>query len=164
MSELRGYLRKKSRQGRWQRRFFQTSHQYLCYYKNQNSDDLLACIDLRSVGEVQTVEGNAEDGEGVFYLQLGGRRYYMKAKSAEAATKWVAGLMARRDGDPTTAAAATSQDGGVAPVSPKPVELKEIATPLRTGPSSTDAGRAEEESAAAEVDKGGRSKSCCTIA
>ena len=30
----------------------QTSNQYLCYYKNQDSQDLLACIDLRSVGDI----------------------------------------------------------------------------------------------------------------
>lgn len=149
--ELRGYLRKKSRQGRWQRRFFQTSNQYLCYYKNQDSQDLLACIDLRSVGDIAKVEA-AEAPSAEFYLQLGGRRYYIKAKTPENAELWVAGLKKRRDGDAATARSEAAAKLSKA-VSPKQVQLQEVAA------SASASGKPA--TASGDVDKSMRGGGVC---
>ena len=48
-----GYLRKKSSKDKWQKRWFEANDRYLTYYKNEASDNLLACIDLRLVGDIR---------------------------------------------------------------------------------------------------------------
>ena len=158
----------------------QTSNQYLCYYKNQDSQDLLACIDLRSVGDIAkarriigimmtipffaianclTIEAlvtlasrsqvEAADAPCEFYLQLGGRRYYIKAKTPENAELWVTGLKQRRDGD----AAASRSEAKSSPVtSPKQVQLQEVAASASASGTPTASG---------EVDKSMRSGGLC---
>ncbi len=95
-SELKGYLRKRSRAKRWQRRFFEANDHYLTYYKSQNSDKLLACIDLRQVSKIDFGNGTPEADPGEFYIELAGRIYVMRAKTYEVAKKWVEGLVARQ--------------------------------------------------------------------
>eukprot|EP00947_MAST-08B_sp_MAST-8B-sp1_P001718 g1718.t1 len=103
-AELRGYLRKKSSKDKWQKRWFEANDHYLTYYKSETSDNLLACIDLRLVGDIRLSTDPEHISE--FVIQLGDRNYRMKAKTAEEAERWVKGLLARKDGDSSAEEAA----------------------------------------------------------
>jgi hypothetical protein len=46
---LSGYLYKKTRDGRWQKRWFETSGVYLTYYKSKKMEKLLAALSLPQV-------------------------------------------------------------------------------------------------------------------
>ena len=101
LPDLGGYLHKKSRGGKWQRRWFEATDQFLCYYMSPQSAELLACIDLHQTGSVgMTVEdgGGEESGEAgcEFRLKLGERFYVVKAESREDARWWVEGLVVRK--------------------------------------------------------------------
>lgn len=104
-----GYLRKKSRQDRWQRRYFEATTHYLTYYKvspaflgerdgrsrvdafadtmgrygmcvqNRESEKLLACIDL---WRTQNIELNADDPAKLeFSIGIGEQSYLLKVRS-----------------------------------------------------------------------------------
>lgn len=96
--QLNGYLRKKSKNQHWQKRWFEANDHYLTYYKDQNSEKLLACIDLRLVAEIDIGDGTSNPDIGCFYIKLAGRTYVMKAKNDEMAQQWVDGLRARQGG------------------------------------------------------------------
>ncbi len=96
--QLNGYLRKKNKNQHWQKRWFEANDHYLTYYKDQNSEKLLACIDLRLVAEIDVGDGTPRPDIGCFYIKLAGRTYVMKAKSDEMAQQWVDGLRARQGG------------------------------------------------------------------
>ena len=55
--ELSGYLYKKTRDGRWQRRFFETHSVYLTYYKSKKKQKILAALGLPQVGEIKRIPG-----------------------------------------------------------------------------------------------------------
>ncbi|GLE02371.1 hypothetical protein PINS_up011209 [Pythium insidiosum] len=94
LPELKGYLRKKSRQDRWQRRYFEATTHYLTYYKNRESEKLLACIDL---WRTENIEVSASDPDKLeFSIQIGDQSYLLKADTADEAAKWVKGLKARQ--------------------------------------------------------------------
>ena len=76
---LSGYLYKKTRNGTWQRRYFQTQGYFLTYYKNKNRDKLLAALSLPQVGDISVVK-DAEE-EGTFSLELDARVYILKANN-----------------------------------------------------------------------------------
>ncbi|TYZ58981.1 hypothetical protein PybrP1_002133 [[Pythium] brassicae (nom. inval.)] len=95
LPELKGYLRKKSRQERWQRRYFEATTHYLTYYKNRESEKLLACIDL---WRTQTIALNADDpSKTEFSIGIGEQSYLLKAESADEAQRWIKGLQARQN-------------------------------------------------------------------
>ena len=96
--ELKGYLRKKSKTGRWQKRWFEANDHYLTYYKTAESEKLLACIDVRQVTAIEFAAPGEDVAPGEFYIQLGQKKYPMKSKSREAAERWVTNLKARRQG------------------------------------------------------------------
>lgn len=48
---------------RWQKRWFEAVGHYLTYYKTHDSDKLLACIDLRQVGEIKMVPDGIVGGK-----------------------------------------------------------------------------------------------------
>jgi hypothetical protein len=52
---ISGYLLKKSKDGLWQRRYFETNGNYLTYYKNKKMTKLLAALCLDDVGEISVV-------------------------------------------------------------------------------------------------------------
>lgn len=52
---ISGYLLKKSKDGIWQRRYFETNGNYLTYYKNKKMTKLLAALCLDDVGEISVV-------------------------------------------------------------------------------------------------------------
>ncbi|KAE9037595.1 hypothetical protein PR003_g6086 [Phytophthora rubi] len=94
LPELKGYLRKKSRHDRWQRRYFEATTHYLTYYKNRESEKLLACIDL---WRTQTIAFNPADGDQLeFSIAIGEQSYLLKADSQDDAARWVKGLQARQ--------------------------------------------------------------------
>ncbi|TDH69289.1 hypothetical protein CCR75_005018 [Bremia lactucae] len=92
--ELKGYLRKKSRHDRWQRRYFEATTHYLTYYKNQESEKLLACIDL---WRTQTIDFLPMDEAKLeFSIAIGEQSYLLKADDKNDAERWVKGLQARQ--------------------------------------------------------------------
>uniref|UniRef100_K3WAV9 PH domain-containing protein n=1 Tax=Globisporangium ultimum (strain ATCC 200006 / CBS 805.95 / DAOM BR144) TaxID=431595 RepID=K3WAV9_GLOUD len=94
LPELKGYLRKKSRQDRWQRRYFEATTHYLTYYKSRESEKLLACIDL---WRTQNIELNADDPSKLeFSIGIGEQSYLLKAETADEAQRWIKGLRARQ--------------------------------------------------------------------
>ena len=48
---ISGYLLKKTREGRWQKRWFETHGSYLTYYKAKKAQKLLAALSLPQVGK-----------------------------------------------------------------------------------------------------------------
>lgn len=52
---ISGYLLKKSKDGIWQRRYFETNGNYLTYYKNKKMQKLLAALCLDDVGDISVV-------------------------------------------------------------------------------------------------------------
>jgi len=43
---IKGYLKKKNSNGKWQKRYFEIVGQYFVYYKNKESDEMLCAMDL----------------------------------------------------------------------------------------------------------------------
>lgn len=86
-NQLSGYLYKKTKDGRWQRRWFETNGVYLTYYKSRKVEKLLAALSLPQVGEIKLLN---EPGEtGLFSIELNSRVYVLRAKSDDEANIWV---------------------------------------------------------------------------
>lgn len=97
--DLRGYLKKKSKQDKWQKRWFEANDHYLTYYKTPQSKKLLACIDLYQTGEIKLVLPDSAPGADVsteFSISLGDRFYIIKAEGRDDAQRWVEGLRKRQ--------------------------------------------------------------------
>lgn len=96
---ISGYLYKKTRDGRWQRRWFETNGVYLTYYKSRKMDKLLAALSLPQVGEIKEIPASMdpEGKEGSFALELNSRVYTLRAKNSEEARTWVNTLTRLRD-------------------------------------------------------------------
>lgn len=62
-SSISGYLYKQTRDGRWQRRWFETNGTFLTYYKSRKMERLLAALSLPQVGSI-TELSNDKDSEG----------------------------------------------------------------------------------------------------
>jgi hypothetical protein len=52
---ISGYLLKKSKDGAWQKRFFETNGTFLTYYKSRKMTKLLAALNMPNVGEISLV-------------------------------------------------------------------------------------------------------------
>jgi hypothetical protein len=63
-THISGYLHKKTRDGRWQKRWFETNANFLTYYKSKKMTKLLAALNLPQVGEIAVV-GAQVDVEGI---------------------------------------------------------------------------------------------------
>ena len=96
---LSGYLFKKARNDKWQRRWFETQGYYLVYYKNRKMEKLLAALSLPQVGEIRLVpiEEDPERQAGLFALELNNRVYTLRAPSNEEAELWVRVLLKLRE-------------------------------------------------------------------
>jgi hypothetical protein len=72
---MSGYLSKKTRDGRWQKRFFETHGYYLTYYKSKKKEKILAALGLPQVGQIRRVPAalDTEGKEGLFELELNTR-------------------------------------------------------------------------------------------
>lgn len=90
-SAMSGYLYKKTRDDRWQKRWFETNGVYLTYYKSRKMEKLLAALSLPQVGEIKLVppEEDPERQGGLFTLELNTRIYTLRAKSDQEAQLWV---------------------------------------------------------------------------
>ena len=100
-SAMSGYLYKKTRDDRWQKRWFETNGVYLTYYKSRKMEKLLAALSLPQVGEIKLVpmDQDPERQNGLFTLELNTRIYTLRAKSDAEAQTWVNTLnKLRKDG------------------------------------------------------------------
>lgn len=96
---LSGYLFKKARNDKWQRRWFETQGFYLVYYKNRQMQKLLAALSLPQVGEIRKIPAE-EDPEmlpGLFALELNNRVYTLRAGTDEEADMWVKVMLRLRE-------------------------------------------------------------------
>ena len=100
---ISGYLHKMTRDGRWQKRWFETNGNFLTYYKSKKMTKLLAALNLPQVGAISLV-GKSEsidsvdvnDG-GLFTIELNERVYTLKAEGEEEARRWVTKLNGLKD-------------------------------------------------------------------
>jgi hypothetical protein len=98
-NHISGYLLKQSKDGVWQKRYFETNGTFLTYYKSKKMSKLLAALNMPNVGEISLV-GNINDnlGEGViFQLELKDRSYVLRAKDMAEAQRWIRGLTVIRN-------------------------------------------------------------------
>ena len=101
---ISGYLYKMTRDGRWQKRWFETNGNFLTYYKSKKMTKLLAALNLPQVGCIEGVEEgriieNVDVNDGsLFTIELNERIYTLKADSAAEAKKWVQALNALKSG------------------------------------------------------------------
>ena len=89
---LSGYLYKKTKDGRWQKRWFESNGNFLAYYKSKKKEKLLAALSLPQTGEIRLVTGNTTGTDtqaGLFSIELNSRVYILQAKTDEEAQKWV---------------------------------------------------------------------------
>jgi len=87
---LYSYLYKRTRNGVWQRRFFETNAKSLTYYKTDKRSAVLATLDLIEVGAIAVDE---TDPTGcTFTIQLGVRPYYLRAENSAICKDWVINL------------------------------------------------------------------------
>lgn len=97
---MSGYLYKKTKDGRWQRRWFETNGIYLTYYKSRKMEKLLAALSLPQVGDISKVTNEGESG--LFTIDLNSRIYTLRARNDEDAEAWVSTLLKLRQiGTPT---------------------------------------------------------------
>jgi len=98
-SSISGYLYKQTRDGRWQRRWFETNGTFLTYYKSRKMERLLAALSLPQVGTITKLSNDKdqEGKEGLFALELNTRVYYLRAKTDNEAEYWVSTLSRLRD-------------------------------------------------------------------
>ena len=86
MVHISGYLLKLTRDGKWQRRWFETNGCFLTYYKTRRMEKLLAALNLPQVGEITLVKENDETA-GLFSIELNERVYKLKAANPAEAQK-----------------------------------------------------------------------------
>ena len=98
-SLISGYLFKQTRDGRWQRRWFETNGTFLTYYKSRKMERLLAALSLPQVGNIVKLpnDKDKEGKEGLFALELNTRVYHLRAKSDTEAEYWINTLSRLRD-------------------------------------------------------------------
>ena len=101
---ISGYLYKMTRDGRWQKRWFETNGNFLTYYKSKKMTKLLAALNLPQVGSITSIpEGksieNVDVNDGsLFTIELNERIYTLKADSQVEARKWVNSLNSLKSG------------------------------------------------------------------
>ncbi|CAI5739877.1 unnamed protein product [Peronospora destructor] len=101
IEEVRGYLFKKTREGKWQKRWFETNGCFLTYYKKQGQK-LLAALNLPQVGAITLFQEDDASGPGLFTIELNERVYTIKARSHDEAKFWVDALLWRQAGNVVT--------------------------------------------------------------
>jgi hypothetical protein len=97
---LSGYLYKKTKDGRWQKRWFESNGNFLAYYKSRRKEKLLAALSLPQTGEIKITTNDGESNSkqnGLFSIELNSRVYILQAKSNEEATKWVYTLVSLKN-------------------------------------------------------------------
>lgn len=87
---LYGYLHKLGRNGKWQKRYFESDGTSLMYYKTIKRTSILATLDLLHVGNIQL--DNTDPSGCTFMIEVRGRNYYLSADTKERARDWVISL------------------------------------------------------------------------
>jgi hypothetical protein len=82
-----GYLHKRGRNGKWQKRFFESDGEHLSYYKTSARTKLLATLDLVKVGDITIEEG--DQSSSTFKIKIADRDYILRADSASSCKDWV---------------------------------------------------------------------------
>ena len=103
---ISGYLHKMTRDGRWQKRWFETNGNFLTYYKSKKMTKLLAALNLPQVGEIAVIDasksidsdGSQENDGSFFTIELNERIYTLKADNQGESAKWVGTLNALKKG------------------------------------------------------------------
>mmetsp|Transcript_3154 Transcript_3154/g.4621 ORF Transcript_3154/g.4621 Transcript_3154/m.4621 type:complete len:456 (+) Transcript_3154:291-1658(+) len=86
-SLIEGYLQKLGRNGKWQKRYFETDGDSLRYYKSHKRSKLMATLTLNKVG---TIAVSTEDPSGTtFHIQVADRPYSLRASSRATCRDWV---------------------------------------------------------------------------
>ena len=97
------YLYKQTKDGKWQKRYFETNGNFLTYYKSKKMLKLLAAVNLPQVGEIKVIEPDPENDDtrdgGLFTIQLNSRDYTLKAEDHQEALEWVSVLKKLKDID-----------------------------------------------------------------
>lgn len=119
VAPLAGYIKKKSRGGSWQSRWFYTRNHFLLYTHSNRDATPQAAVDLSTLDDVIVV---GRFGEFNLAHQDGGV-FSLKAANVAQANQWVQGLRARQEAHEQAASkaekeaskrASTSQPGGSA--------------------------------------------------
>ena len=103
---ISGYLHKMTRDGRWQKRWFETNGNFLTYYKSKKMTKLLAALNLPQVGEIAVIDasksidsdGSQENDGSFFTIELNERIYTLKADNQGESAKSVGTLNALKKG------------------------------------------------------------------
>lgn len=111
-NSMSGYLYKKTKDGRWQKRWFETNGIYLTYYKTRKMEKLLAALSLPQVGEIKVLKEG--DEVGLFSIELNTRIYTLRAKTNEEAQEWVDSLKRLREQGASTTSVNVSDKAGLA--------------------------------------------------
>ena len=79
---IHGYLHKLTRDGKWQKRWFETNGSFLTYYKSKRMTKLLAALSLPQCGAIRCVDKAPEPPDpdaGLFAIGLNDRTYTLRA-------------------------------------------------------------------------------------
>ena len=87
---LEGRLKKQSRKGKWQARYFRTTNHFLTYYKTRKYSKICCCHDV-----CKAVDIAATGRFGYFDLEFPDSTVSLKAESLAEAETWVDNLKAR---------------------------------------------------------------------
>lgn len=87
---LKGKLKKQSRKGKWQTRYFRTTNYFLTYYKTQKYQKICCCHDICTAVRISTT-----GRFGYFDIEFDDNVVSLKADSLDEAEKWVDNLNAR---------------------------------------------------------------------
>jgi len=109
-----GYLYKRGRQGKWQRRWFESDGECLRYFKSKKRNKLLATLDLLNVGSVAMDDTDPADCS--FIIEVAGRSYYLCAESKDHAMDWVISMNRVRE--------ARMEIGNLKLIEPRQIESK----------------------------------------
>ena len=134
-----GYLKKLGRNGKWQKRWFETDGMHLTYYKSRKRIKLLASLDMCHVGEIQV--NNTDPAGCAFTIQVADRPYFLRTSTDAMCKHWVISLNRVKE--------ARIQVGGFQLVEPRFAHGKEGAS--RGEVSATDRERTESDEVAPRV-------------
>lgn len=142
VTPLSGFLKKKSRGGSWQKRWFETRNHFLKYYKNnRHTGNPLAVVDLREADDVRIVQRF-----GQFDITGGDATFSLKAESLTQAKQWKTALEERMSVDPSVSdkdpmavkAPVPAQRASSAPTAGADSTAPAPAAAAATAPQATD--------------------------
>ena len=100
---MSGLMKKKNRNGIWQKRYFALNNDYLVYKKDANAGSIKGAFDLRDIISVQITERGSGEESTVLEISLEGGGFPLKCSSSIEADKWVTAIKERIDWTKTKA-------------------------------------------------------------